>query len=212
MNNMNKEQYISELSLELDKLGVNHSEKHEILEDFANHFADGAAEGLSESQICENLGDAKEIARQYAPDSAGKSHTRTRPTIAEISEITKKSLKKLNTNELIGVITLDVFLFSWLIPVMIALTSAHIAIVFSFTIAGLVILIASIFIHPLVVTSLSMFSVFFFGLALMALGGLLAFLTPRIIRGLIKFSKWLINLHSQPVLGRKIFTKEEVTA
>ena len=66
MNYTNKEQYIQALINAMTRCGV--TDQREILTDFEQHFADGAAAGESEAQVCEKLGDPEEIAKQYASE------------------------------------------------------------------------------------------------------------------------------------------------
>ncbi len=57
---MNKEQYLSKLQKMLPEY-----ESQEIINDFKEHFITGLAEGKTEQEIIESLGDPVEIAKEY---------------------------------------------------------------------------------------------------------------------------------------------------
>ncbi len=59
----NKEDFLSQLKNELNRIGVDAGE--DIFSDFEEHFMASAKEGLSEEETCQRLGDVKEIARNY---------------------------------------------------------------------------------------------------------------------------------------------------
>lgn len=64
---MTKRQFMDTLDRALQSLP--YEERREILADYEEHFAQGAAEGLSESEICAHLGDPENIAREYVASS-----------------------------------------------------------------------------------------------------------------------------------------------
>ncbi|MDE7399372.1 MAG: DUF1700 domain-containing protein [Oscillospiraceae bacterium] len=59
----NKREFFQLLTLELNRVGID--DTAEIAADFEEHFANSAANGLSEAEACHRLGDIKEIARNY---------------------------------------------------------------------------------------------------------------------------------------------------
>jgi len=59
---MTKQAFLNDLKLSL--FGVNESVKDEILADINEHFIEGAAQGLSEEEICKSLGQPGTIAAQ----------------------------------------------------------------------------------------------------------------------------------------------------
>jgi uncharacterized membrane protein len=191
---MNRDSYVASLSLELDKLGVSAEEKTEILEDFNRHFTDGAAEGLTEEQICEKLGSIHEIARQYAPEAA-----------VQLSEAQPEQ-QKFNVGGLIGVIWFDILVTSWAVPTIFVLFAAYFVVTLSLAVAGISIVVASIFAQSVVVTSLSMFSVFFLGFIYIALSGLTALLSFKVCKLFLNCMKWFVNIHTQWTVGRKIYS------
>lgn len=59
----NKREFFQLLTSELNRVGID--DTAEIAADFEEHFANSAANGLSEAEACHRLGDIKEIARNY---------------------------------------------------------------------------------------------------------------------------------------------------
>lgn len=57
----NKAEFLEQIGRELEKLGV--EDTSELFADFEEHFAEGARRGLSEEEICRELGNIREIAR-----------------------------------------------------------------------------------------------------------------------------------------------------
>lgn len=59
----NKREFFQLLVQELNRVGID--DTAEITADFEEHFANSAANGLSDAEVCRRLGDIKEIARTY---------------------------------------------------------------------------------------------------------------------------------------------------
>lgn len=57
----NKAEFFEELGRELQRLGV--EDTSELLADFEEHFAEGERRGISEGEVCRELGSIREIAR-----------------------------------------------------------------------------------------------------------------------------------------------------
>jgi uncharacterized membrane protein len=64
---MNRERFLSELKRSLGKM--QESEKRDILSDYEEHFRMGLAEGKSEEQIADSLGNPRILGKSYAIDS-----------------------------------------------------------------------------------------------------------------------------------------------
>jgi uncharacterized membrane protein len=69
---MNKKEFI--LKLKESLIGMDQSEKREVLLDYEEHFFDGKNEGRTEEEICESLGDPKELAKNLM-DASKKTTT-----------------------------------------------------------------------------------------------------------------------------------------
>jgi len=61
-----KSEFLTNLEKELAHFGV--VDMSEIMADFEQHFTEGLAGGLTEAEICGELGDIAEIAKQYAEE------------------------------------------------------------------------------------------------------------------------------------------------
>ncbi|MBP0724987.1 DUF1700 domain-containing protein [Bacillus sp. RG28] len=59
---MNKEKFLKQLNLSLKKLSSN--ERHDILQDYEEHFAIGLEEGKTEEEIASSLGSPTQIAKE----------------------------------------------------------------------------------------------------------------------------------------------------
>ena len=60
---MNKQSFMTQLKRELEPL--KQSSRQEILADMEEHYVNGQASGKAETQVSEELGDPKELAREY---------------------------------------------------------------------------------------------------------------------------------------------------
>lgn len=69
---MTKNEYLNELKNSLSPLSE--TEKLDIIADFEEHFATALSMGKSESEICRDLGNPKETARQYIGGAELKEH------------------------------------------------------------------------------------------------------------------------------------------
>jgi uncharacterized membrane protein len=218
--NMNKSQYVAALSIELEFLGVAVDERNEILAEFGQHFEDGAAGGLSEEQICEKLGDVREIALQYAPNAVGELGGGESGGVGTGSS---ESGGTFNPGGLVGIITLDIFVFSWAIPALFSLVISYYSVVLSLLVAGVTMMIPPTLLGSVVSSNFHPLSTVFLGVAFAALGGLGIILGIHIGRGFVAVIKAVINLHGEWVMGRKVFPapsrgsrdnrdKEEVSA
>lgn len=163
---INKNEFIEELKLQLRNLGINADS--DIIEDFEQHFEQGIAAGLTETQICEQLGDVSEIAKQYASEfsqfsdnqnsnkeiqdqnndmsaysssgqQTGQSDGFQNQTAGQQSTMQYSNKKSgINVSGLIGLICLDVFVLSWAIPSLGAVIISYCCIPLSLSLAGVV--------------------------------------------------------------------------
>jgi uncharacterized membrane protein len=203
MNNSRIE-YVAALSAELDKLGAAPDEKSEILGDFSQHFEAAAAQGLSEAQVCEKLGDVREIARQYAASEESEPVNPIGFTGETTAAERNRGSGKFSVGGLIGAVCLDVFAFSWAIPALFAVVMAYYSLVAAFATAGLLMLIPSALVEA-IETSFHPVSVLLLGISFIALGGLGVILGLTVGRGFVSVIKSVINLHGEWIVGRKVF-------
>lgn len=98
-NPTTKKEFISQLHEQMDILGI--SFDSDILSDFEQHFESGKEQGLTEEEICNNLGDIKEIALGFLPQGQ-----------EPITE--KHHLHGKNTTAFVFLIIADVLLLFWL--------------------------------------------------------------------------------------------------
>ena len=64
---MNKKEFMQKLKDNL--IGLNQTDKREVLLDYEEHFMDGKNQGRTEEEICESLGDPREIAQEIKSQS-----------------------------------------------------------------------------------------------------------------------------------------------
>jgi uncharacterized membrane protein len=216
MNKKSREDYVVALSVELDNLGVQIIEKDDILGDFGRHFEEGAAQGLTEEQICEKLGDVREIARQYAgfePIGGGETERVNSNGFTDVAgdntAETEAEQSKFSWGGLVGIVCIDIFVFSWAIPALFSLAAGFLSLVFGFVVSGITMMIPPTLTGQ-IVTSLHPVSVVFLGIALIALGGLGGILGVYIVRGCVDCLKWVINLHGEWIIGRKVFRESDI--
>lgn len=74
---MNKADFLNELYAYLSPLPS--KERKEILNDFREHFREGAAAGKSEEMICAELGSPFECAKQYVGDAINEGRIKEKP-------------------------------------------------------------------------------------------------------------------------------------
>jgi uncharacterized membrane protein len=230
-----KQDFMEALEKELGRLGI--TDKSEIIADFELHFADSAAQGLSEVDICAKLGSISEIAKQYAEDEIypviavepiepnaahsvpqdeePSSHKQTY-TDYENSGIKFNFPKSDNINGggLLAVICVDIFILSWAIPALFGIMVAFLAVPFALVVSGIVTMVGGAFGTGF----FGFFSpfpglvTFFAGLLLLSLGGLFALVGAAFIKLFIKVIRAVIDWHGNMIFGRPVFKKQEVSA
>ena len=101
---------------------------------------------------------------------------------------------------------LDLFVFDWALPTVLALVITYIAVAFAFVVSGVFSIIA-VFL-PFVADSITtvlfgeIFNVFA-GIAILGLGGIMAAFTPNVIKGFVCTIKAVARLHIRAFTGRK---------
>lgn len=223
---MNKINFMNMLRESLSEYGV--KDAREILLDFEQHFEDGAAAGLTEEQVSEKLGDPIEIAKQYiseneeafadtpkqpeeTPGTTGfdsNSYTQAPPPVQPAYQ---QQAFKPDAGKIIGIICVDLFVFSWTIPVLFALVIALYSVTVSIGASGITITIAGLLINVVdtsswLFTSFSPISTTLFGVVLMASCPLLVVACVSSTKGCIDIVKHIVNWHSRAIVGRNICT------
>ncbi|MDR2538658.1 MAG: DUF1700 domain-containing protein [Bifidobacteriaceae bacterium] len=107
-------------------LGASEPQIKEILSEFERHFQE-ADSNLTEEQIANNLGQPFEIAKEYIENDVEKNNSETN------SEMSK-----------FGLIVLDVFVFSWVIPVTVIIVLTFWAVILALTVGATVYIIINL--------------------------------------------------------------------
>lgn len=190
---MNRIEFLSILSGQLT--GFTEAEKREILCDYEEHFASGAAEGKTEEDICRRLGDPADIAREYVEarlaasgKKAAPSRTRAFPPYRRPERLTFGStmeamhcLYQSSTGGYVGGILL-ILLFS-LIDAALLLAGASVCLGALFSLIAVPFLFALYFWMGMIVL-FALLSVFFIGLLICGAGAALQKCLYRIIAGM----------------------------
>lgn len=224
MNYTNKEQYIQALINAMTRCGV--TDQREILTDFEQHFADGAAAGESEAQVCEKLGDPEEIAKQYASEdffeeqpaaqnAADASGFGAEPGTAPAQNTSyapppvQQNGFRIQTGAVIGVVCVDIFVFSWAIPALASVIIGLYSTVVGLVGAGLGLFIGGVAagafgVPDWLYTCFSPVSTALLGVVLAS--GSLLLVGPCVAagRGFINICINIINWHSRTLVGRNV--------
>lgn len=223
---MNKATFMNELTKSLAEYGINDS--REILLDFEQHFEDGKAAGETEDEVCEKLGDPVEIAKQYIPEADIKveeketkqsgfdSNKYTQPYTQPQQTTTPAPVQQPqgfspDAGKIIGILCVDVFVFSWALPSLISLIVGLYGCAVGFGAAGIGSIIGGtimqfVDISSWFFTTLSPISTILFGVVLGAICALLVIASIAATKGCINMFKHIINWHSEAFVGRKVCT------
>lgn len=91
-----KKDFMIALHEEFQKIGA--VDDPEIFDDFEQHFSQGIADGMTEEQVCEKLGDVSEIAKQYVSefggDGEGEKAVPTQNNESQPKEISAQQLQQ----------------------------------------------------------------------------------------------------------------------
>ena len=220
---MNKETFMNELTKSLSEYGVNDS--REILLDFEQHFEDGKAAGETEDEVCEKLGDPVEIAKQYIPemdikveeketkqsgfDSNKYTQPYTQPQQTTPPPVQQPQGFQPDSGKIIGILCVDVFVFSWAIPSLISLIFGLYGTTIGFGAAAIGSVIGGTIMQFVDVsswffTTLSPVSTILFGIVLGAICALLVIGSIAATKGCINIIKHIINWHSEVFAGKKV--------
>lgn len=212
------------------------TDTRDILLDFEQHFSDGMAAGETEAQVCEKLGDVEEIAKQYisedtfsgntvnsgytevqnntaSADSSGFDNNNynggyTAPVGQSVPASQNNSGFEVRTGAVVGVICVDVFVFSWAIPSLLSIILSFYSAVLSFGLAGIGCVAGGAFQVSggllFVQTMFSPISTILFGFMLLSLFCLLIALCVAIGKGFVNIIKCIINWHSRVFVGKNV--------
>lgn len=225
----NKADFLAALKNELIKYGVNDSE---ITEDFEQHFNIGLSQGQSEAEVCDKLGDPAEIARQYAPDftgefaqctaangtdnaannaAAGYSSFDVPPSGMDIQGCApyREQPKpcKASAGRIVGIICLDIFVFSWTIPALAALVIAYWAVMIAFFFAFFGIVLGTVcggkmFDYEFFVSVLTPAANIFTAIASLGFGMLMCAFCLDVGKGIWKVLKSIGRAHRKAFTGK----------
>lgn len=222
MTYTSKEQYINALIRALTRYGV--TDTREILTDFEQHFADGAAAGETEAQTCEKLGDPDEIAEQYISEGAqhdtSEQNSSTAsgfgaeptPAPAPTYQVPPQNSFHIEAAAVVGIICVDLFVFSWAIPTLASLIVSFYSVVVSLFFAGIGVFIGGAALG--IVGSLTWITTCFSAVSTALLGVVLAsgalLLTGVCVamgRGFVNICISIINWHSRVFAGKNVLNK-----
>lgn len=222
MTYTSKEQYINALIRALTRCGV--TDTREILTDFEQHFADGAAAGETEEQTCEKLGDPDEIAEQYISEgvqfgaaeqnysTASGFEAEPSPAPAPSYQVPPQNSFQIDAAAVVGILCVDIFVFSWTLPTLMSIIIAFYSCVVSLFFAGLGLFIGGAALGTVgsltwLTTSFSAVSTTLLGVVF-ASGALL--LTGACVaagRGFVNICISIINWHSRVFAGKNVLNK-----
>lgn len=185
-----KKDFIMKLHSEMNRLNLELDS--DILSDFEQHFENGIAQGLTEEEICQNLGNVREIAKSYLPLDQEIEITNEN---AETPQKAQAIEEKGSVAGFVLLLIADCLVLFW---VLFGLGAG----VFGFTFVPISIAISSIAVLFTGVVGVSSFVfVLFTSIFLMGLALLLAVCDIYLIRGFIWLCKWFLNLHLK-LLGK----------
>ena len=235
MNYSTRTDFMNGLREALFKNGI--TDARDILLDFDQHFDDGIAAGETEAQVCEKLGDVEEIAKQYISEEAfADKPVNTKNAVnaktveaAEASGFDNNNYNggyaapnvqpapavqqnsggfEVSVGAVVGILCVDVFVFSWAIPSLFSIILSFYSVVLSFGLTGIGCVAGgmlpasggTVFIE----TMFSPVSTVLFGCMLLSLFGLLIALCVAIAKGFVDIIKCIINWHSRAFVGRNV--------
>lgn len=200
-----KAEFMSALT---DRFGQMSLPADEIIEDIEQHFSEGKENGLTEQEICEKLGSPEEIAGAYIQDNGCEIPQPVINTVNDGGNITVNSeaAPKASAGRITAALCLDIFVYSWTIPTLLALVIAYIAVAFALVVAGAVNMVTS-FIPGVseTLTNLMFGSLFglFSGMTALGLGGITAVFISNIVKGYVGIIKSIARFHVKAFTGRK---------
>ena len=186
---MTKNEFISILNSQLS--GIPENERKDMIYDYEEHFRFAMEEGKAEEQICHELGDPKEIIKQYKLNY--------RVTRAAENPSTRNIFSAIFAGISLGFFNLVLFLpiFLGLVGTMFGLFASAIGIALSGVLVVFSPILAAIA-PSFVSVGMNLTAAFFFGVGLTALGALFfigdCYLGKYFYQGTIKYLRWNVNV------------------
>ena len=233
-----KSEFLTGLRIALENNNV--SDTRDILTDFRQHFEDGEAAGESEAEVCRKLGDIDEIIKQYINEdgidaAAETTVTQAKQTGSDASgfgadtqysappppppqygnvQTAAPQPQKFSPSagKIVGIICLDLFVYSWAIPTLASLIISLMSITIAFLTSGLAVLIAGIMscfmnMSGVIVTGFAPASLIFLGLLVTSLGGMLLIASIASVKGFVNIIIAIINHHARIFSGHNVLRK-----
>jgi len=171
---MNKEQYLSKLKKMLPP-----DESSEIINDFEEHFATGLADGKTEQEIIESLGNPVDIAKEYGYDESKDNQLSMGSRIIG----------------LIGLVFFDILIGASVVITLASIWLALWSVVIALVVTGVAAILGIFFI------ALPWYILLFGGIAVLALAVLMGigmiYISIYSFKGLV----WFAKLHIKMVTG-----------
>jgi uncharacterized membrane protein len=233
-----KTEFLTGLRETLERNNV--TDLRDILSDFRQHFEDGAAVGESEEEVCRKLGDVDDIVQQYISENPGvqsapaqqvntAQQTSTSGDMPEASGFGAEGSAQqpysqpryaeqqaptqgADAGKIVGVICLDLFVYSWALPTLFGLIIALMSITVAFSVIGIVCLLGGIVaigagFGGLIVTGFAPVSVACLGIMFIGFAGMLVIGSIGSVKGFINLCIAIINQHSRACAGRNVLNK-----
>lgn len=117
-----------------------------------------------------------------------------------------------SAGKIVGVLLLDVLIYSWCLPALAGLIIALISVALSFAIIGPITLIGGIVgmfvdVSGLIVTGFAPVSLLFFGIMMTGFAGMLVIASINSVKGYINIIIAIINQHARAFAGHSVFNK-----
>ncbi len=224
----NKAEFIGGLKNALSRYEI--AGIQEIVQDFEQHFSDGAAAGETEQQVCEKLGDPEEIAKQYISEQMSSEQAVTnRPQSASDGfgsepfgsepygskpqmppPYNGAQNNSPDAGKIVGIICVDLLIFSWAIPALLSLILGLCSLTLGIGFGGIGVFIGgavtSIVSVEWITASISPLSTTLLGVVMISGAALLVLLSIKASIGFINVILRIINWHSRAIAGRSVCT------
>lgn len=217
-----KTEFLTSLRVALENNGIN--DRTDILNDFRQHFEDGAAAGESEADVCRKLGDIDDIIKQYIteeaeqkasePDMSGFGADSANTVPPQYGNVQQPQQEGFHADggKITGLIFLDILIYSWTLPALASLIISLIGMAIGFVTGGITLMIGGAFssvidMSGFISTGFVPISIVFLGITLAALGGMLVIASINSVKGFINICIAVVNQHSRTFSGKNIAKK-----